>query len=117
MKRLLLTLAATAALAVSGLTFTHSAEARPRGWGGGGYYGARSYYGGGWGGAYARNSFYGGYGPYYGRSYYAPTYGYPAYGYPAYGYGSGYGYPYYNNGYGRSAGVYLGTPAGGIYIR
>ncbi|MEX2027236.1 MAG: hypothetical protein WEH44_08040 [Pirellulaceae bacterium] len=90
MRNLILTAVATAALLVGGLTWTDTAEARPRGWYRGGapavrYY--RPYYG------------YRAYNPYYGyrsyyRSYYRP-YGYP---YGSYYYGRPYigGRVYFN---------------------
>ena len=99
MKNILLTLATTAALMVGGMTFTDTADARPRGYG-------RAYYGGGYYG--------GGY-----RSYYPsyPSYGYGYrgyYGYPRayYGYPRGYyGYPAYNR-----SGIYFSTPRAGFYF-
>src|SRR5688572_14206208 len=96
MKNMLLTLAATAALLVGGMTFTDTAEAQRRGWGRAGvYYGGayRPYYG--YRGYRAYPRYYGGY-----RGYY---------GYPGY-YGRGY-YPGYSD-----PGVRLSTPVGGFYF-
>ena len=78
MRKILLTLAATCALLVSGLTWTGTADARP--WG---YYRApvARYYGG-----YGYSPYYYGYSPYYS---YRPYY------YGGYPYSSTYGYPYY----------------------
>ena len=93
MKNIVLTLAATAALLVGGMTFTGTADARPRGWG-------RAYYGGGYYGGYSRV--------------YYPRYddGYRGYyGYPSGYYGRGYYvYPRYNR-----PGIYLSTPRAGFY--
>jgi hypothetical protein len=97
MRRILLTLAATAAVLVGGLAVTSTAEARPFVYGG---YGYRPYYG--YGPSYRA------YRPYY---YAQPAYRYRYYGYP--GYYSGYpyyGYPYYGNG------VYFGAPRAGVYF-
>lgn len=88
MKNILLTLAATAALMVGGMTFTDTADARPRGWGS----------------------------PYSGR-YYAPNYGYRAYPRYGYGYRGYYGSPqYYGNRYYRYPGRYPGNYGSGFYF-
>jgi hypothetical protein len=103
MKNILLTIAATAALMVGGMTFTDTAEARPRGWGG--YYG--SYYRpyAGYYRSYPRYTGYRyGYPGYYGR-YYGPRYYGPSYYGPSY-----YGYPRYGSG------IYFSTPRAGLYF-
>jgi hypothetical protein len=104
MRPKLFTLAALVALFLGGLTFTGTADARPRG-------------------------FYGGYGPYYGYRYAAPYryygyrysypgYNYPAFGYPAYSYPAYYSYPrtYYSYPGSYGAPVYFGARPG-IYYR
>jgi hypothetical protein len=106
MKNILLTLAATAALMVGGMTFTDSADARPRGWGRYGGYSTRYY----------RPSY--GYGY---RTYPRYNYGYRSYGYPgyyrSYRYPGYYGGGYYGGYYPYRSGVYLSTPGVGVYFR
>jgi hypothetical protein len=76
MRNLILTAAATVAMLFGGLTWTDTAEARPRGW----YRAPAVRY----------------YRPYYGyRTYYRPYYGYRSYYRPYYSYGS----PYYGSYY------------------
>jgi hypothetical protein len=98
MKNILLTLAATAALMVGGMTFADTADAQS--WRGrGGYYG--SYYR-----PYYRSN----YAPRYYSGYYAPRY-YSGYYAPRY-----YGRAYYAPRYYRAPGVYLSTPRAGFYF-
>ena len=103
MRPKLLTLAALAALFVGGLTFTGTADARPRG-----------FYYGGYGGYYGPNYAYRYAAPY---RYYGYRYSYPGY---YYGYPQSYGYPGYYGGYGGYGGygapVYFGAGPG-IYFR
>ena len=108
MKSILLTLAATAALIVGGMTLTDTADARPRGWGRYGGYSTQYY----------RPSYGYGYRYYPRYNYGYRSYGYPGYyGYRSYGYPGYYGgaYPGYYGGY--RSGVYLGTPGFGVYFR
>jgi hypothetical protein len=93
MKKILLSIAAGAALLVAPL-FTNSADAQVR------VYAGRPYYGGYYGNGYGYGG-YGGYGNYYGNNYYRsyrPYYG--NYG----GYGNYYGNGYYGNGWGGYGG-------------
>jgi hypothetical protein len=104
MKRFLLATVAALTLAAGTLMTPASADAQPYRYRGG--YGYRPYYGN-----YYR--------PYVYPRYYAPPryysgyYGYPRYRYPGYYYGP----RYYGSPYGRSAGVYLGAPGVGVYVR
>jgi hypothetical protein len=93
MKRILLTIAATAAIIAGSFTVPDQAEAQRwrRGWYGRPY--ANSYYR-----------------PYYSRNYYYPRYYRGYYSYPRY-----YSYPYRYYGYGP--GVYLGSRNAGFYYR
>ena len=103
MKNAFLTLALASAMIVGGLTWTNSAEARPRYWRGG--WGAPAVYSGG----YYSGGYYSAYPRYYSR-YYVPSYDYG----PGYYYGPRYAYPYrYSYGYGP--GVFFGGP--GVYFR
>jgi hypothetical protein len=112
MKRFLLASFATFALLVGGL-FT-PADADAQSWRYRGGYTYRPYYG-----SYYRP--YGYYQPYYysGPRYYSGYYGSPQYGYPRYYSPAYYGAPayYYGSPYARSAGVYLGAPGVGVYVR
>jgi hypothetical protein len=94
MSNFLLTTAATAALLIGGLTWTDTADARPRGW----YRSAPAV-------RYYR--------PYYGyRTYYRPYYGYQSY------YSPYYSYPIYSGYYGAPYGSYYYGPYArrGVYV-
>lgn len=100
MRKLLLTLAATATLLVGGMAWPDAADARPR-WRGGYRWGgpAVSYY-----------RPYRPYGAYYYGGWRRPYYSGYYYSYPSY-YGGYYGYPYYRYSWGRpwwgGSGVYI----------
>ena len=112
MKRFLLATAATLTLVLGGLFTPQNAEAQPWRYRSGYAYGP--YYGGYYQPytTYRPNYYYPSpryYSGYYGAPYYSPNY----YGYRSY-YGPGYSYGYPAN---RSAGVYLGVPGAGVYVR